>query len=409
MNSRPQVSKHDEKIQEVVRHQSAGQIADAERVCRSILRARPSHPKANLLLGMLLKDQGRVADAEAAFRRVVTVAPEAIEGHNGLGVVLYNQGKFQQAEAAFRRALSLDPDSPDTLGGLGGALFDQGRFAESIPYYRKSASLTYGNADSAARRGPAAPQKARHDKEQRDYLSGGNSSAVAAPAFNLEAGERIPGAAVNPDRSGGEIAAQWRTSSPQVAVLDNLLTDEALAQLRQFCWRSTIWNRVYENGYLGSMPEDGFACPLLVQIADELRAAYPAILGDHLLTRCWAFKYDSTLTGINIHADFAAVNVNFWITPDDANLDPESGGLVVWDKPAPLDWSFDEYNNQDSMIRKFLDQNGAKSVTIPHRANRAAIFDSDLFHETDRISFKEGYLNRRINITMLYGLRENAG
>ena len=39
---------------------------------------------------------------------------------------------------------------------------------------------------------------------------------------------------------------------------------------------------------------------------------------------------------------------------------------------------------------------------------QSVIFDSDLFHETDRIAFKEGYLNRRINITMLYGLRESA-
>jgi hypothetical protein len=34
------------------------------------------------------------------------------------------------------------------------------------------------------------------------------------------------------------------------------------------------------------------------------------------------------------------------------------------------------------------------------------IFDSDLFHETDRIAFKDGYVNRRINITMLYGRRD---
>jgi len=34
------------------------------------------------------------------------------------------------------------------------------------------------------------------------------------------------------------------------------------------------------------------------------------------------------------------------------------------------------------------------------------IFDSDLFHETDRLSFKEGYQNRRINVTLLYGERE---
>jgi hypothetical protein len=33
--------------------------------------------------------------------------------------------------------------------------------------------------------------------------------------------------------------------------------------------------------------------------------------------------------GIGIHADFAAINVNFWITPDDANLDPKSGGIQL--------------------------------------------------------------------------------
>jgi hypothetical protein len=43
---------------------------------------------------------------------------------------------------------------------------------------------------------------------------------------------------------------------------------------------------------------------------------------------------------------------------------------------------------------------------VPHRANRAVIFDSDLFHETDDIAFKDGYLNRRINVTLLYGRRE---
>jgi len=220
----------------------------------------------------------------------------------------------------------------------------------------------------------------------------------------------LSGSAVNPDRSGGDIAAQWQNSSPQVAIIDNLLTDEALERLRQYCWRSTIWHKSYANGYLGAMPEHGFACPLVAQIADELRDAYPAILHDYPLLRCWGFKYDSRHKGINIHADFAAVNVNFWIAPEEANLDPQSGGLVIWDKPAPLEWTFEQYNNPNSgqMIRNLLAQAGAKSVTVPHRANRAVIFDSDLFHETDRIVFKEGYVNRRINITMLYGRREKA-
>ena len=104
------------------------------------------------------------------------------------------------------------------------------------------------------------------------------------------------------------------------------------------------------------------------------------------------------------------MNVNFWITPDEANLDPERGGLIIWDKPAPLEWTFAQYNNPNAgeTIRNYLAETGAKAITVPHRANRAVIFDSDLFHQTDEINFKEGYLNRRSNITMLYRRRGAA-
>ena len=37
-----------------------------------------------------------------------------------------------------------------------------------------------------------------------------------------------------------------------------------------------------------------------------------------------------------MHADHAAVNLNFWVTPDEANLDPLSGGLVVYPKAPPV-------------------------------------------------------------------------
>jgi len=56
-------------------------------------------------------------------------------------------------------------------------------------------------------------------------------------------------------------------------------------------------------------------------------------------------------------------------------------------------------------MRNFLQNAEAQAITVPYRANRAVIFDSDLFHETDRIQFQEGYENRRINVAFLYGWR----
>jgi hypothetical protein len=227
-----------------------------------------------------------------------------------------------------------------------------------------------------------------------------------AATFHLGDGGRIAGPAVNPANRVAEISETWHTAQPQIVVIDDLLTAEALQKLRRFCLDSTIWRAIYEGGYLGAFPEHGFAPPLLAQIAEELRAVYPAIIADYPLLHFWAFKYDSSLRGINKHADFAAVNVNFWITPDEANLDPAHGGLVVWDAAAPLDWGFAKYNAADDDIRAFLEREKAKPVTVPYRANRAVVFDSDLFHETDTIHFKPGYENRRINITLLFGRRQ---
>ena len=189
---------------------------------------------------------------------------------------------------------------------------------------------------------------------------------------------------------------------------DNLLNPIALASLRRFLLGSTIWfDFKYKGGYLGAMLKDGMACPLLLQIADDLRQTLPDIFKNHLLTQLWAYKYDSRLSGIGVHADFAAINVNFWITPDTANLNSASGGLVVYDVEAPLDWNFKTYNNDQNRIRTFLADQDSGKIVVPYGENRIVLFNSNLFHETDTFDFKQGYENRRINVTMLFGRRED--
>lgn len=195
-----------------------------------------------------------------------------------------------------------------------------------------------------------------------------------------------------------------------IMVVDNFLSDEALQSLRHFCLESTIWfeNR-YSYGRLGAFFRDGFSCPLLLQIADELRSVFPRIIGTkYPLHQLWGFKFNRSQPPTHPHADFAAVNVNFWITPDEANLETDSGGMEIYDMEAPSDWDFDTYNRKGLRITEFLKEKKAHSIKIPYKANRAIIFNSDLFHGTSPLSFKEGYANRRINITFLYGKRESA-
>ncbi len=350
----------DATLTQALLHHRAGRLEKAEELYRLILNTQPDHVAAINELGRVLQDQGNLDEAITMFRQVIALQPGKALGYRNLGVVLWRSGKVEESFATLRRHAEL-------------------------------AFTSENDTDP--------PHKVLHDREQREYLK------IAENKFHIEGGSRITGHAVNSDASLGDVTAKWWKGHSQIAVIDNFLTDKALDELRLFCLGSTIWGRAYAAGYLGAMPEHGIGCPLLTQIADELRTAYPDILGPHSLRQLWGFKYDSGLGGTAVHADLAAVNVNFWITPDHANRDPESGGLILWDKPAPRDWDFAKYNDNVAAARDYLGHAGARSIKIPYRANRAVIFDSNLFHETDRIVFKEGYLNRRINITMLYGQR----
>jgi len=151
-------------------------------------------------------------------------------------------------------------------------------------------------------------------------------------------------------------------------------------------------------------PEDGFACPLLAQIVEEIQTAFAPILGRNSFRYLGGFKYDDALsTGTNTHADNSIVNVNFYIAPDEANLDPASGGMEIWDAAAPDIQTMRRLNGNEELARTFLQKAGATRTVIPHRANRAVIFKSTQLHKTDNFRFKDDYLSMRINISLLFG------
>ncbi len=413
--------------------------------------ARKLKPQsANLLnnLGVVYKEKGDLEQALAHYQQATTLSFQHAEAHHNMGVALKDQGKLEEAATAFQQALSLKPKYANAHYHLGLLRLWQQQPTEALACFRQSADLTFNQGQGIA---PPFVTKARikHDAEQLTYLLAHNSSMAApqeyqdtlqatlvrcnagapdsifvkltvqeqialAPSFHkflhVRPAARVTETAVNPNLDVTSIEEQYFSTRPEAMFVDTLLTQDALTTLRTFCLESTIWKRDYQNGYIGTFLANGFACPLLLQIAEELRCRFPRIFRQHQLVQSWAFKHDSALRGLNMHADAAAVNVNFWITPDEANRNRESGGLVVWDKEAPDDWDFVEYNNDKNKhkIHEFLEQSEAKPITIPHRQNRAIIFNSNLFHETDVIDFHDNYESRRINVTLLYGHRQKS-
>ncbi|MCZ6755921.1 MAG: hypothetical protein O7E49_11465, partial [Gemmatimonadetes bacterium] len=140
-----------------------------------------------------------------------------------------------------------------------------------------------------------------------------------------------------------------------------------------------------------------------------LKQRLPRVLGPHYLSNMWAYRHVAASAGVTAHTDLAAVTFNFWITPETANLDPQSGGLILYKKEEPFDWDWMEVNKKKNApymrerIRRHLES--AERLVIPYRGNRAVLFHSNLFHESDRIHFRDGFDHRRVNISLLFGRR----
>jgi hypothetical protein len=198
-------------------------------------------------------------------------------------------------------------------------------------------------------------------------------------------------------------AIEHQYAAENLVVIDNFLSASALAELRRFSEEATVWKMYYANGYLGALLIKGFSPKVLLAIADELRHAMPQVIKDYPLLQAWGFKYDQRMQGITMHADFARVNVNFWVTPDEACTDAATGGMVIYNHPVPKHWTFADYNSNPEKLQAYVNVHGAKAQRVPYRANRCVMFDSSLIHVTDELHFKPGYENRRINITLLFG------
>lgn len=353
-----------------------------------------------------LKSQIRDASVVACRQALAVRGRDPVLLDN-LGSALLLQGKMEEAIACYREALAHAPDFAEAHFHLGAALSQTGRVAEGFQHYMRRAELVYGQGEAAPAKSSDPPHKVKHDSAQRDYLWGDRAPLGApevADMFQLEDGDRLSGPAVNPSKCTPQLLHAWRESRPQMVVVDDFLTGAALEKLRNYCAGSTVWRKIYDAGYLGAAPEDGFACPLLAQIVEEVQLAYSAILTGETFRYLGAFKYDSELsTGTNTHADNSNINVNMYITDDQANLDPASGGMEIWDAAAPDIQAMRKLNGSEEMVRDFLRHAGAKRFSIPHRANRAIIFRSTQFHRTDTFRFRDNYLSQRINISLLFG------
>jgi hypothetical protein len=143
--------------------------------------------------------------------------------------------------------------------------------------------------------------------------------------------------------------------------------------------------------------------PLLTRAIDHIKSRFQNDLGALKFQQGWFFIYDSECPGVGLHADPAAINVNIWLTPNEAIADFDKNGLLVYDAMCPPEWDWDDYNTDTAKIEKHIVDVGATARTVQYAYRRMTLFDSRLFHKTNGVHTHPGTQNKRINCTLLFG------
>ena len=425
-----------------------GEHQKAKDCYEKAIAINPNYTDAYNNLGNIFKLLTEHQKAKDCYEKAIEIDPNYADAYNNLGNVFNALGENQKAISCYEKTIEIDPSNVNALNSL------YALYVSTLDNLEKSIDLSYKVQKIYLRKSTFIDQsvplfRLKHDAQQANYLYSKNYKingidefikisseildrnenkenegnynkkilltpdeiAALLPFYKSDCTYKskiISGGFINPNKNWKDVEDKYFNSSNQIIYIDDFLSDDALRELREFCLVSKVWNREYVDKYLGAFSYRGFISPIHLQIAIELKKKLPKLFGPHNLTNLWGFKYDSTLgKGINIHADFAIHNLNFWITPDEYNNNKNSGGLKVYDVLPPEDWTTSDYNgyNAKKKIYQFLENNNAKCVNVPYKFNRAVLFNSAYFHETDEIDFKDEYEGRRINTTYLFGHR----
>lgn len=376
-------------------YRAAGDIKAATKLLLVTLQWHPQMKEAYVLLGQVLLEQERYSEARQVYAHLFD--KERGTGWHGAPFVA---GRCE-----------IEPNSPPVCASpfffrnlIGHIEYLIGRgklhpsFAELARIYQNIIDETAGTA------GAYDLITLTPDQTERVWQ-------VLPRALHYADSTPVSGPAVNPGLDGTAIQQDYLDSPWRMTWFDDFLTTTALKSLHEFCLESTIFFRQSHNTFVSSYLQEGFSCSVLYQIASELKAKFPDLLGSLSLQNIWCYRQAPEGDGVLAHSDQAAVTFNFWITADDANLDKERSGLVLYDKEQPLDWDWYKTNagkEDPAVLQRIMSYlEDANTLTIPYRENRAVMFYSNMFHRSDRFFFKPGYENSRMNVTMLFG--QHAG
>jgi protein O-GlcNAc transferase len=147
----------------------AGQPQTAVALISQAIAGNPRQPLAYLNLGVAQRHLGRKEDALASFDSALQFAPNNADGYNNRGSILLELQRPEEALASLDRALQLRPGSAQTLNNRGSALRTLQRHADAMLCFEEALALVPDSPELLVNYGNTLSDLGRYEQALQAY------------------------------------------------------------------------------------------------------------------------------------------------------------------------------------------------------------------------------------------------
>ncbi len=201
----------DQILRQAFQASQRGDLKEAERCCREVLKVKRSHFDALHLLGVVAGRSGRFEEAARLLGDAIKANSRSANAYSDRGIALMRMGRAQEALDSYDRALAINPGHPDALFNRGNALLALGRFEESVYTYDKVLAGQPDAVPAMVNRGTALRELKRHEEALASY-----DQALARRPDN-----------VNALNNRGNVLAELKRTEEALASYDKALSIRA--------------------------------------------------------------------------------------------------------------------------------------------------------------------------------------
>jgi len=161
-----------------------GDLVNAQKKYRAILRRAPRNFDVNYLLGLIFLQSGQFEDADRQFSRAIKINPNSSKAFNDRGNALLELNRPKEALVNYDKAIALDANFTDAFNNRGNALFKLGRMDEAVASYEKAIALNPNSAKPFFNKGNVLRALKRLDDAISSYGRSIELKPDYAEAFN---------------------------------------------------------------------------------------------------------------------------------------------------------------------------------------------------------------------------------